>query len=164
MKNILPNGITRVSPHVSPVMRPQTPRATLTHGLTSTIGGSASVPGCPRDSMREPPGRRSCVAASFSCDVSRSHRVHRSQAAAPTAALVRGNVSPSRAAQRVSSSWTGVTAKAESEWWCHEIQSCTQEIKGRLQRFVSRPSGLLVAGQDRTRGTRKHPARHSGVL
>ena len=79
MKNILPNGITRVSPHVSPVMRPQTPRATLTHGLTSTIGGSASVPGCPRDSMREPPGRRSCVAASFSCDVSRSHRVHRSQ-------------------------------------------------------------------------------------
>lgn len=50
-----------------------TPRATLTDGLTSTSGGSASVPGCSRESMREHPEVRR--ASSFWRDESRSHRI-----------------------------------------------------------------------------------------
>src|SRR2546422_2042921 len=45
--------LARVTAHVTSDAA-ATPRATLTNGLTRTSGGSASVPGCPRDSMREP--------------------------------------------------------------------------------------------------------------
>ena len=44
----LPNGITRVRPRVSPMMRPPNPGPRSATGtLDSTSGGSVSVPGCP---------------------------------------------------------------------------------------------------------------------
>ena len=72
----IPSGvrtITGVATSVSPMMQPQSPRATLKDELMSISDGTASVPGCPisfariiRRSTREPRVsdvvRRDCIA------------------------------------------------------------------------------------------------------
>jgi len=48
----LPDGITGVSPHVSPLMSPPCPGATLENGFAYTSAWTAFIPGCSRHATR----------------------------------------------------------------------------------------------------------------